>query len=380
MSNTKKLCFSAIMLAVGILLPMAFHAIPNGGNIFAPMHLPVFITGFLCGPMYGAIVGLVCPLMSCLFTGMPSVAFLPNMMAELLVYGTVTGLLFRIIKTGKIIPDAILTLILSMLAGRIVGGFVAYLLFLGGTRSEYSWAIFFTGNFVTCWPAIVIQILLIPTGVTLAKKYRFIRESDRYLDLSHHSKNIAKQKQFFNGLAENWRKESTLDETAISALFSQVSLPAGGSVLDAGCGTGVIDGYLKTVCRNVDAVDISEKMIEKARINNPEVNYYVADFYEFKNTELYDCIVVFDAYPHFMDKENFAVKANSLLNDSGTLWILFDESRERINGYHSGRSDISVSLLPAEREAAKLNEFFEVICNIDDAERYILGLKKKIKK
>ena len=121
-------------------------------------------------------------------------------------------------------------------------------------------------------------------------------------------------------------------------------------------------------------------MIEKARINNPEVNYYVADFYEFKNTELYDCIVIFDAYPHFMDKENFAVKANSLLNDSGTLWILFDESRERINGYHSGRSDISVSLLPAEREAAKLNEFFEVICNIDDAERYILGLKKKIKK
>ena len=148
---------------------MAFHAIPNGGNIFAPMHLPVFITGFLCGPMYGAIVGLVCPLMSCLFTGMPSVAFLPNMMAELLVYGTVTGLLFRIIKTGKIIPDAILTLILSMLAGRIVGGFVAYLLFLGGTRSEYSWAIFFTGYFVTCWPAIVIQILLIPTVVTLAK-------------------------------------------------------------------------------------------------------------------------------------------------------------------------------------------------------------------
>ena len=55
MSNTKKLCFSAMMLAVGVLLPMAFHAIPNGGSIFAPMHLPVFVTGFLCGPMYGEI-------------------------------------------------------------------------------------------------------------------------------------------------------------------------------------------------------------------------------------------------------------------------------------------------------------------------------------
>ena len=133
MSNTKKLCFSAMMLAVGVLLPMAFHAIPNGGSIFAPMHLPVFVTGFLCGPMYGAIVGLVCPLLSFLFTGMPTVAFLPNMMAELLVYSTASGVFFRIIKTGRFIPDVYISLVCSMLAGRIAGGCVAYLLFLGGT-------------------------------------------------------------------------------------------------------------------------------------------------------------------------------------------------------------------------------------------------------
>lgn len=190
MSNTKRLCFSAMMLAVGILLPVAFHAVPNGGNIFAPMHLPVFIVGFLCGPMYGAIVGLVCPLLSCLFTGMPNVAYLPNMMSELLVYGTSSGMLFRIIKTGKFIPDVYVTLVCSMLSGRIIGGCVAYLLFLGGARSEYSWAIFFTGYFVTCWPAILIQALVIPSVVTAAKKYRFICESDRYLDVSRQSNDI----------------------------------------------------------------------------------------------------------------------------------------------------------------------------------------------
>lgn len=194
MNNTRRLCFSAIMLAVGILLPMAFHAIPNGGNIFSPMHLPVFITGFLCGPVYGALVGLACPFMACMFTGMPNVAYLPNMMAELLVYGAASGLFFRIIKTGKIVPDALISLLLSMLSGRIVGGCVAYLLFLGGSRSEYSWTIFFTGYFVTCWPAIVIQILVVPTVVTLAQKYRFIRESDRYLNPSRYSKNIVKPK------------------------------------------------------------------------------------------------------------------------------------------------------------------------------------------
>lgn len=365
------------MLAVGILLPLAFHAIPNGGTVFAPMHMPVFLTGFLCGPTYGAIVGLVCPLMSCLFTGMPAVPYLPNMMAELLVYGTASGLFFRIIKTGKIIPDALISLICSMILGRIVGGCVAYLLFLGGTRSDYSWAIFFTGYFVTCWPAIVIQVLLIPTVVTLAKKYRFIRESDRYLDPSHHRKNIVKQKEFFNGLAENWRKSGGLDGQTIDSLFENVNLPDCGRVLDAGCGTGVIDGYLLTKCRTVDAVDISEKMIEKARLKNPDVNYFIADFYEFTSAEPYDCIVVFDAYPHFIDKDAFAAKANSLLNEDGTLWVIFDESRERINGYHSGHAGISVPLLAAEKEGARLNEFFDIVFNLDNSSRYILGLKKK---
>lgn len=377
MSNTKKLCFSAIMLAVGILLPMAFHAIPSGGNIFAPMHLPVFITGFICGPMYGAIIGLVCPLMSCLFTGMPAVAYLPNMMAELLVYGTTSGLFFRIIKTGKIIPDALITLICSMLSGRIVGGCVAYLLFLGGSRSEYTWALFFTGYFVTCWPAIVIQILLIPTVITLAKKYRFIRESDRYLDPLHHSKNIVKQKKFFNGLAESWRKDGGLDKQTLESLFENIVLPSDGRVLDAGCGTGVIDGFLLSKCRAVDAVDISERMIEKAKKTNPGVNYTVADFYGFTSDEPYDCIIVFDAYPHFIDKEAFAAQANCLLKESGTLWIVFDESRERINGYHMNYEDISVPLLPAEKEAAKLGEFFEITYMLDNSERYVLGLKKK---
>lgn len=377
MSETKKLSFSAIMLAVGILLPMAFHAIPNGGATFAPMHLPVFITGFICGPMYGALVGLICPLLSFLFTGMPTVAFLPNMMAELLVYGTTSGVFFRIIKTGKFLPDVYITLIFSMLSGRIVGGLVAYLLFVGGTRPQYSWALFFTGYFVTCWPAILIQILLIPAVVAVAKRYRFIKESDRYLSVSRREKNAEKQKNFFNVLAENWRKNDVIDEDTLATLFKNVTLPPEGRVLDVGCGTGVIDGYLLKNCGTVDAIDVSEKMIERAVAANAGVNYSVADFYGYTCKEGYDCIIVFDAYPHFMDKRGFGKKARSLLNDGGTLWILFDESREKINGYHTDSKDVSVDLLSAEEEGARLGKFFEIIYKADGERSYVLGLKKK---
>lgn len=379
-SDTKKISFSAIMLAVGILLPLAFHAIPNGGTTFSPMHLPVFITGFICGPMYGALIGLLCPLTSFLFTGMPGAAYLPNMMAELFVYGATSGLFFRFIRTGKFLPDVYVTLVCSMLAGRIVGGFVAYLLFLGGTRAQYSWSLFFSGYFVACWPAIIIQLLLIPTVVMLAKKYGFINEEDRYSGRMLRSKSVAKQKKFFNGLAENWRKNDALDDDAVSVIFENIALPADGRVLDVGCGTGVIDGYLLKKCRAVDAIDLSDKMIEKAKAANEGVNYQVADFYEFCSEEAYDAIIVFDAYPHFMDKRAFMDKANSLLKADGTLWIVFDESRDKINGYHTGRNDIADDLLPAEKEAARLGRFFRAEYLRDDGERYILGLKKRTKK
>ena len=176
MGNTKKLCFAAIMVAVGILLPMVFHAIPNSGTVFAPMHLPVFCAGFICGPILGGIVGLVCPILSFLLTGMPSPAVLPNMLCELFVYGTFSGIFFKVIKTKNFMADVYLSLILSMLLGRLAGGLVTYALYLTGVRLSYTWAIFFTGYFITCWPAILIQIFAIPSVVTVAKKSRFISE------------------------------------------------------------------------------------------------------------------------------------------------------------------------------------------------------------
>ena len=42
-SITKKIVSCALCIALGVLLPMAFHVIPNAGSIFLPMHIPVLI-------------------------------------------------------------------------------------------------------------------------------------------------------------------------------------------------------------------------------------------------------------------------------------------------------------------------------------------------
>jgi hypothetical protein len=82
MSSVKKSTICALCIALCYVLPMAFHAI-NLGSVFSPMHLPVFICGLICGGGYGLFCGIVGPIISCLLTGMPTVAGLPTMAVEL---------------------------------------------------------------------------------------------------------------------------------------------------------------------------------------------------------------------------------------------------------------------------------------------------------
>jgi len=77
MKNTKifRLIITSLCIAIGVVLPVAFHSIPNAGSIFLPMHIPVLLCGLICGPFYGLACGILAPLLSCLLTGMPPVAF-----------------------------------------------------------------------------------------------------------------------------------------------------------------------------------------------------------------------------------------------------------------------------------------------------------------
>lgn len=150
---------TAICIALCIVLPLAFHLIPNGGSLFSPMHLPVLLCGLVCGPLYGLLCGLLGPLLSCLITGMPVMAYLPTMMIELAIYGLITGLFMCLLHTGKQIADIYISLLVAMLLGRIVTGILRALLF---TPGAYSLQIWVTSYFVSCFPAIVLQLILLP--------------------------------------------------------------------------------------------------------------------------------------------------------------------------------------------------------------------------
>ena len=49
MSVIKRLPLSALCCALCVVLPIAFHMIPNTGSILLPMHIPLLVCGLVCG-------------------------------------------------------------------------------------------------------------------------------------------------------------------------------------------------------------------------------------------------------------------------------------------------------------------------------------------
>jgi len=171
MTKTKRLVLAALCLALGVVLPIAFHSVANAGSIFLPMHIPVLLCGIICGWPYGLACGVLAPILSSLLTGMPPMAYVPSMVCELAVYGFASGLIKQFVKTGKPLLDIYIALISAMLLGRITFGVLNALIFKAG---EYSLAVWTTAAFVTALPGIIIQIIIIPILVLALQKAKII--------------------------------------------------------------------------------------------------------------------------------------------------------------------------------------------------------------
>ena len=161
MEKLKKIIYSAILLSLGMVLPLFTAQIKEIGDTLLPMHLPVMLCGLICGCWYGLAVGTLLPFLRSFVFSMPPIY--PNavyMALELMTYGFVIGLLYSKRKKQS---SAYLyfCLVTSMICGRIVWGISkAVLLSLGG--KAFTFAAFITGGFVDSLLGIILQLVLIP--------------------------------------------------------------------------------------------------------------------------------------------------------------------------------------------------------------------------
>lgn len=155
------LTVSAMFLSLGLVLPLITGQIPQIGQMLLPMHLTVLLCGLICGWQYGLVVGAITPILRSVLFGMPRLY--PTaivMFFELATYGLVAGLIYHRMKKQNVFA-VYLSLIVSMIAGRIVYGAASYLL-LTLRAESYTLSLFFAGAFFNAIPGIVLQLVLIP--------------------------------------------------------------------------------------------------------------------------------------------------------------------------------------------------------------------------
>ena len=169
--NTKHLITASVCLALCLVLPFLTGQIPQIGSALSPMHIPVLLAGFLCGPWWAMAVGAVAPLLRFfLFHKPPLYPTGLAMCFELAAYGLVSGLLYRALpkRTGNIY----VSLITAMLAGRVVWG-VARVILSSVSGELFTWEMFMAGAFFKAIPGIIVHIALIPLLVMALKRAGF---------------------------------------------------------------------------------------------------------------------------------------------------------------------------------------------------------------
>ncbi len=169
MTHIKRLALSGLCLALALLLPFLTGQVPQIGNMLCPMHIPVLLCGFVCGWQYGFLVGAIAPLFRNILFGMPPP--FPSAFAmtfELAAYGLLAGLIYK--KLSKTTKNLYISLIVSMVGGRIVWGVVMWITSMFVTTVEFGFSAFIAGAFSNAILGIILHIILIPIIILPLKK------------------------------------------------------------------------------------------------------------------------------------------------------------------------------------------------------------------
>lgn len=173
MNNVKKLAVTAMLFAVGMVLPFFTGQIPVIGKMLLPMHIPVLLCGFIVGWQYGALIGFLLPIVRGLVFGMPPLY--PNAVAmafEMAAYGFVSGYLYSHAR-WQCTKMLYISLVTAMLAGRIVWAFAEVIL-LGIGGNIFTWKMFAAGAFLNAIPGIIVQLTLIPLIMVALRRAKVV--------------------------------------------------------------------------------------------------------------------------------------------------------------------------------------------------------------
>ena len=158
-----------------------------------------------------------------------------------------------------------------------------------------------------------------------------------------------KIKKFFDEASQTWDENNCDFSGARTIINTLKDYIKDKSVLDIGCGTGVLYPLLKeAAAKTITGIDISNKMIEVAKQKIPDANFICQDIYTWCPEQKYDVAIMYNVYPHFFDKNKLVEKLNNILTDDGVVIVAHGASREKINSHHRAHAlGVSKKLMKA---------------------------------
>ena len=192
-----------------------------------------------------------------------------------------------------------------------------------------------------------------------------------------HKQNVI---EFFDRLAPNWDAGTVRSDEIIGKILDGAGVGPGADVLDVACGTGVLfSDYLARQVGSVTAVDISPEMAKLAAEKYPgsQITVLCADVEKLALDRQFDCVMVYNAFPHFPDPENLIRVLAGYLKPGGTLTVAHGMSRAAIDRHHEGAaSQVSVGLMHEDELAALFAKYLTVTVKISDDRMYQITGRK----
>ncbi len=169
-------------------------------------------------------------------------------------------------------------------------------------------------------------------------------------------------REYFNQLASKW-DQMTPEETRarLPQLIDNLAIKPGDSILDVGCGTGILIPLLYKAAGEagmIVSLDIAEEMLKQARNNDhpKSIHYIQADAAAIPlSEETFDIVVCYSCFPHFLDKPRAMAEMARVLRNGGRLAICHTASRQEINELHKSIGNtVSNDTIPDEAAMQKL--------------------------
>lgn len=184
--------------------------------------------------------------------------------------------------------------------------------------------------------------------------------------------------EFFDRCAPWWDADMVRNEAVIARILDNGGIREGVTVLDVACGTGVLfPDYLKRGVDSVTAIDISPEMARRAAAKFPQVQVICGDVEQTPFDRQFDCVMVYNAFPHFPEPERLVETLAALVKPGGKLSVAHGMSRASIDQHHARAGAVSIGLMAEDKLAALFAKWFDVDTVISDDTMYQVTGRRK---